>query len=271
MRIGWIGLGDMGLGTAVKMAAAGFPVTGYDIRPIAPEAAPGVRLAVSPAEAAAGCDLLAIAVYSDDQVEGLLLGPEGLLPSLAAGTIVAIFTTGTIASIQKIAAAAPHGVSVLDTCFSRRHEFLTTGDMVLLVGGDGAALDRCRPFFAPFARETYHVGGTGAGRAIKLVNNLLFYAQFQMANDALGLAESLGLDRTLAAEMILKCTGASDAQNIFLLSDWRERRKVIDAFMVKDVAAALAVAREAKVDLGYLEPFVAAVTAQDRQRGRELQ
>ncbi len=264
MRIGWIGLGGMGLGTSVKLAAAGFPVTGYDIRSIASADAPGVSLAASPAEAAAGCDLLAIAVYSDEQVEGLLLGEGGLFSTLAPGTIVAIFTTGTIDSVRKLAAAAPAGIVVLDTCFSRRQEFLHSGDMVLLVGGDAEALDRCRPAFAPFAREIYHVGEVGAGRAIKLVNNLLFYAQFEMALNALGMAEALGLDRRTTAEVVMKCSGGADAQNIFLLPDWVERRELAQSFMVKDVSAAKEAARQAGVDLGYLEPFVAAVTSRDR-------
>ena len=107
MRVGFIGLGDMGLGTSVKLAAAGFEVTGYDIRPLAQDDAPGVRLVGSASEAAANSELLAIAVFSDEQVEALLLGPDGLFRTLAEGTIVAIFTTGTIESVRKLAAAAP--------------------------------------------------------------------------------------------------------------------------------------------------------------------
>ena len=265
MRIGWIGLGGMGLGTSVRLAAAGFEVAGYDVRPIAPADIPGVSLAASPAEAAAGCDLLAIAVFSDDQVEGLLLGDDGLFSILAPGTVVAIFTTGTLDSVRKIAAAAPAGIAVLDTCFSRRTQFVHSGEMVLLVGGDPEALDRCRPAFAPFAHEICHVGEVGAGRAIKLVNNLLFYAQFEMAHDALRFAEALGLDRRTTAEVVMKCSGGSAAQNLFLLPDWVARRELAQDFMVKDVSAAKQVAQAAGVDLGYLEPFVAAVISGERK------
>src|SRR5262249_37229203 len=156
--------------------------------------------------AARGCEALCIAVFSDEQVESLLLGPEGLFGSLDDNVVVAVFTTGTVASARKLAAAAPRGIAVLDTCFSRRSEIQASGDLVLIVGGDGAALDRCRPCFASFALEVHHVGASGAGRALKLVNNLLFYAQAQMANDALRLAEGFGLDRRAVVEVMLKCT-----------------------------------------------------------------
>lgn len=262
LRIGWIGLGVMGLSTAKKIAAAGFDVTGFDIKPIAPEEAPGVRLAGSAREAVEGCDLLCVAVYSDDQVEELLTGPQGLFECLDDNVVVAVFTTGTIASARKLAAAAPPGIAVLDSCFSRRSDVFASGDMVLMVGGDAAALDRCRPAFAPFALEIHHVGASGAGRALKLVNNLLFYAQRWMADDALRLGESLGLDRQRAAAVLLKSTGASDAQNIFLRPDWREAIMFRREFMIKDVSAAAEAAREVGVDLGYLTAFVNACTAE---------
>jgi len=268
MRIGWIGLGVMGLSTAKKVAAAGFDVTGFDIKPIPPEAAPGVRLVDSAHDAAEGCDLLCVSVFSDDQVEDLLLGPHGLFASLNDNVVVAIFTTGTIASVHKLAAAAPRGIAVLDTCFSRRSDIQHTGDMVLMVGGQAAALDRCRPAFAPFTLEIHHVGASGAGRALKLVNNLLFYAQRWMADDALRLAEGLGLDRRTTAEVLLRCTGASDAQNIFLRPTWREAFTYMHPFMIKDVSAAAEAAREAGVDLGYLTAFVAACTSRDAQPSR---
>jgi 3-hydroxyisobutyrate dehydrogenase-like beta-hydroxyacid dehydrogenase len=179
MRVGWIGLGRMGLRTAKKVAAAGHRVVAFDIKPPKPDDAQGLILAGSAREAAEGCELLCVAVFSDDQVEDLLIGKDDLFHVLRPRAVVAVFTTGTIASARKVAAAAPPGIAVLDTCFSNRlgDGILASGMMNLLVGGDAAALERCRPALEPFARAIYHLGDSGAGRAMKLVNNLLWVAQ----------------------------------------------------------------------------------------------
>ena len=191
MRVAWIGLGHMGLPTAKTVAGAGHSVTAYDVQPPDPREAPPLILKGSAREAAAGCDVVCIAVFSDDQVEDVLTGPDGLFPILQPGAVVAVFTTGTVASAKRLAAAAPPGIAVLDTCFSRTNAMLKAGgELNLLVGGDAAALERCRPVLEPFARAIFHVGGSGAGRAIKLVNNLCWAAHNHISAEALRLALS---------------------------------------------------------------------------------
>jgi 3-hydroxyisobutyrate dehydrogenase-like beta-hydroxyacid dehydrogenase len=146
MDVAWIGLGHMGLPTAKTVARAGHRVTAYDVKPPTPEAAEPLILKGSAREAAAGCDVVCIAVFSDEQVEDVLMGPDGLFPILKPGTVVAMFTTGTMASAKRLAAAAPEGVAVLDTCFSRNNAMLKAGgELNILVGGDAEALERCRP------------------------------------------------------------------------------------------------------------------------------
>jgi 3-hydroxyisobutyrate dehydrogenase-like beta-hydroxyacid dehydrogenase len=264
MDVAWIGLGHMGLPTAKTVAAAGHRVRGFDVRPPAREAAEGLTIAASPREAAEGCDLLCIAVYSDDQVEDLLIGLEGLFPHLEPGCVVAVFTTGTIASARKLAAAAPPGIAVLDTCFSRQHAMIPSGELHLLVGGDAEALGKARPALIAFARSVHHVGGPGAGRAIKLVNNLLWVAHNQLALDARRLAEGLGLDPQATLQVILACSGASDSQNVFSKPGWEKTLAFMQPYMVKDATAAAEAAREAGVDLGVLGAVTAAYTGESQ-------
>jgi 3-hydroxyisobutyrate dehydrogenase-like beta-hydroxyacid dehydrogenase len=252
MKVGWIGLGHMGLPTAKRVAAAGHPVTGYDVRPPTPADAERLQIVDTPRAAAEGCDLLCIAVFSDEQVEELLLGPEGLFSVLAPGAVVAVFTTGTIASARRLAAAAPNGVAVLDTCFSRQVAMIPSGELNLLVGGEAEALDRCRPALAAFARTIHHVGPSGAGRAIKLVNNLLWVAHNQIDMDARRFAEGLGLDADAALRVILECSGANDSLNVFARPSWRQTYDFMQPYMVKDASAAAQAARDAGVDLGGL-------------------
>ena len=261
MKVAWIGLGQMGLPTAGKIAAAGHALRAYDIKPPAPDAAGGLTLVGSPREAAAGCDLLCLAVFSDAQVEEVLSGPEGVMGGLKDGAIVAIFTTGSVASVQAIAAAAPRGIAVLDTCFSRMQSEMASGRLTLLVGGEAEAIDRARPVFDTFARQIFHVGGSGAGRAIKLVNNILFAGHLQLAADALRLAQGLGLERGASAAALIQCSGASDVMSRFVDEDPAPMLDMARRYMVKDVAAAADAAIDAGVELGTL----GAVTATYRE------
>jgi 3-hydroxyisobutyrate dehydrogenase-like beta-hydroxyacid dehydrogenase len=258
MRVGWIGLGSVGLPSAIRIAAAGHRVVACDLEPPRPEDAPGVILTGSPAQAAADCDVLCLMVFSDDQVEALLLGDGGLFSHLAEGVPVAIFTTGTIAAVKALAAAAPPGVPVLDACFSRRQEQAVPGEYMLMVGGDAAAVERARPVLQAFAPHIHHMGPVGSGRAVKLVNNLLWVANNQLTVDAMRFAEGLGLDPQAALAVILKASGAADTQNVFLNRAWPDVFAGMTRYMTKDAAAAVRTAREAGVDLGALGAAVAA-------------
>src|SRR5262249_2091740 len=151
-------------------------------------------------------DLVCLALFSDEQVETVLAGPEGLFPLLKPGTVIAMFTTGTIESAKKMAALAPSGISVLDTCFSRAGD-MTSPKPNVLVGGDADALGRCREVLEIFAAEIFHLGPSGAGRAMKLINNVVWVAHNQLVMDALDFAAALGFDRYETAKIIDKSSG----------------------------------------------------------------
>jgi 3-hydroxyisobutyrate dehydrogenase len=257
MQIAWIGLGHMGLPTAKKVAAKGHVVRGYEIRPLAPEDTVGLTMCGSAREAVVGCDLVCLSLFSDDQVEELLDGQDGLFPVLEEGTIVAIFTTGTIESAKKLTASAPSGIAVLDTCFSRGAGMLETGTMNLLVGGDAEALERCRDVLQIFSHEIYHLGGSGAGRAVKLVNNILWVAHNQLMIDALNFADALGFDRYETAKIVANCSGASSVTQVYT-KPYGEIVEYMRPFMVKDASAAVEAATEIGVGLGPLGEFVRA-------------
>lgn len=266
MRISWIGLGQMGLPTAKRVASAGHEVRGYDTKPLSAESTVGLTLFKTPREAAEGSDLVCISVFSDDQVEDLLMGEEGLFPILNPGTVVAIFTTGTIESAKKLYNMAPAGISVLDTCFSRA-ESNASPLLNLLVGGEIEALDRCRNVFDIFCKEVFYLGPSGAGRALKLVNNLLHVANNQIIRDALNFAEKLGFDRHEAAKIIDKCTGASRATSTYT-KPYDEIVKYMRPTAVKDVSAAVAAARRVGADLGPLGVLVSGYVEEDVPQGR---
>jgi 3-hydroxyisobutyrate dehydrogenase-like beta-hydroxyacid dehydrogenase len=117
-----------------------------------------------------------------------------------------------------------------------------------------------------FARSLLHVGASGAGRAIKLINNLLWVAHNQIAMDARRLAEGLGLDPQAALQVILECSGASDSLNVFARPDWRRTYDFMQPYMVKDASAAAEAAREAGVELGALGAVAAAYISEEEPK-----
>ncbi|MDB5700659.1 MAG: hypothetical protein JWL66_858 [Sphingomonadales bacterium] len=257
MKVAWIGLGQMGLPIAQKVASGGHAVRAFDVKLPDQKDAPNLKLVGSPGEAAEDCDLLCLAVFSDAQVEDVLSGPEGIMAGLKPGAIVAVFTTGSVESIKAIAASAPDGVSVLDTCFSRPQSQRASGKLTLLIGGDAEAIERGRPAFDTFAHAIFHVGPRGSGRAIKLVNNILYAGHLQLAVDAMKLAEGLGLETKATATALVQCSGGSDVLAQFIEGDPQEILDIARRYMVKDVGAAMAAGNAAGVDIGAL----AAVTA----------
>jgi 3-hydroxyisobutyrate dehydrogenase-like beta-hydroxyacid dehydrogenase len=257
MKVAWIGLGQMGLPSAAKVAAAGHQVKGFDVKP--PEnVPPGIEMVASPRAAAEGAEVICIAVFSDAQVEEVLVGSDGFLKDCAPGTVIAIFTTGSIESPQRLAAVAPEGVSVLDTCFSRKGDDAVTGMMTLLAGGDAEGIARGKPVFDAFAHTIVHVGPVGSGRAIKLVNNILFAGHLQLAADALKLAEGLGLDPKRTAGALTRCSGASDVMARFEFDDVAPMLETAHRYMIKDVNAALGAASDKGVTIDALAGATAA-------------
>ena len=257
MNVAWIGLGQMGLPTAKAVAAGGHAVRAFDVK--APDAANSVGLDIvsSPRDAVRDADVVCLAVFSDDQVADVLTGPEGVADLLKPGAIVAVFTTGAIESIRAIAADLPEGVALLDTCFSRMQSEMASGRLTLLVGGDADAIARGRPVFDTFARAIFHVGALGAGRAIKLVNNILFAGHLQLASDALKLAEGLGLARGSTAAALIQCSGASDVMSRFVDEDPEAMLETARRYMVKDVAAAVDAGDDAGVEMAALRAATA--------------
>lgn len=252
MKVAWIGLGQMGLPTAKAVAAGGHAVRAFDVKAPEAENCVGLTMVASPREAVVDADLVCLAVFSDDQVADVLTGPEGVAAQLKPGAIVAVFTTGSIESIKAIAATMPAGIAVLDTCFSRMQSEMESGKLTLLVGGDADAIERGRPVFDTFARAIFHVGASGAGRAIKLVNNILFAGHLQLASDALKLAEGLGLDRSSTAAALIQCSGASDVMARFVDEDPAFMLETARRYMVKDVSAAMDAGKQAGVELAAL-------------------
>jgi len=205
MRVGFIGLGSQGGPMARAIAEAGHPTTLWARREasLEPYADTDAKTAATPAELAANSDIVCLCVVGDADVEELADGPDGLLAHMAPGSILVVHSTIHPDTCKNLAErAAAQGISVVDAPVSGGAPAVEQKQLLVMVGGDEADLEKCRPVFESYANPIVHLGPVGAGQVTKILNNLLFTANLGSAMSALELGESLGVSRTKVCEVL---------------------------------------------------------------------
>jgi 3-hydroxyisobutyrate dehydrogenase len=196
LSVAMIGLGRMGGPMADCVARAGHDVRVFDVAPdaVAPRVAVGARACRSVAEACAGADVVGVVVFDDAQALQVVAGSGGVLDAASPGAVVVIHTTVTVATIETLgSAAAGRGIHLLDAGISGGEPGATAGTLVVMVGGDAAALDLARPVLDTYSAEVVHGGGQGAGMALKLARNAVGYIMMSAAHEALCLTTAAGV------------------------------------------------------------------------------
>ncbi|WEH27599.1 NAD(P)-binding domain-containing protein [Streptomyces sp. AM 3-1-1] len=266
-RAGVVGLGVIGGGVAVSMAARGRVPVVHDIRAHAADDLPGVPAPLSsPAEVARRADVVMVAVVDAEQARAVLTGPDGLLTAAHPGLVVVLQATVALPVVQELAAAcAEAGAGFLD-CGVTPGDRAAEHGMVAIVGGDAATVERARPVLDDWARRIVHCGPVGAGMATKIARNVITYGSWRTVHEAAALAGAAGVDPARLAEVI----EAADPQGRTLLQLLHmrdgadalpgETGRVIAPLMAKDLAAATALAAERGVRVPLVE------VARDRVR-----
>lgn len=216
LRVGFIGLGSQGAPMARRIVDAGYDTTVWARRSttLEPFADTTAKVADSPAELAAASDVVCICVVGDADVEEVLGGEKGVLAGMPAGGIVAIHSTIHPDTCRRLATvAAAQDVSVLDAPVSGGAPAVAQRRLLVMVGGDTDAVDRCRPVFETYGDPVVHLGGVGSGQITKLLNNLLFTANLGTAATALALGEALGVAGPALADVISGGSAGSFALN----------------------------------------------------------
>jgi 3-hydroxyisobutyrate dehydrogenase-like beta-hydroxyacid dehydrogenase len=195
--VGLIGVGLMGEAMAVRLIAAGFSVTGFDIDPArtARLAALGGAPAASAADLARRCDPIVLALFDTDQVEAVVA--QELLPALGEGTgkVLICVSTCDPDRIEELGGrVAAAGLALIEAPVSGTSGQVRRGEGVGLIGGDEAAVARAAPILEALFPGTFHVGGLGAGNRAKLAVNLILGLNRLALAEGLVFAERLGLD-----------------------------------------------------------------------------
>src|SRR6188472_4433598 len=204
-RVALLGLGLMGTGMGHRLLAAGFPLAVFNRNrdKAATLERDGAVVAASPREAAAGASIAVAMVADDHASRAVWLGANGALAGLARGSVLVDSSTLTVEWVRELAAAAAaRGCELLDAPVTGSKTQAASGELNFLVGGSEAALEQARPALAVMSRSIVHVGPTGSGAMLKLINNFLCGVQAVSAGEALALIERSGLDRATAIEVL---------------------------------------------------------------------
>ena len=255
MRVGFIGLGSQGGPMARRIVEGGYDLTLWARRAAAlePFADTAAKTAQSPAELAAGSDLVCLCVVGDDDVTEVLRGDTGVLAGLAPGGIVAIHSTVHPDTCRELAeSAADQRVSVIDAPVSGGGPAAEEGQLLVMVGGDADVVERCRPVFATYADPIVHLGPLGSGQVTKILNNVLFTANLGAAISTLELGESLGLDRNRLCDVLNNGSATSKALTSIAGFGGRtdQLASIAGALLRKDVRHAASIADAASAPHG---------------------
>lgn len=202
-NVGVIGLGQMGLGIARNLDRNGRLAAMWDVRAIDASAFDAQVRWSPPAQLAAMCEVVLFVVPSSREIESCLSGHDGMLQVASPEQILVDLTTSHPDDSRRLAAlAAQHGRHYVDGGMTGGASGADAGRLALMLGGEAAAIDRCRPALAAIATRIFHVGPSTAGHTMKLIHNMILHTTFFATSEGCRLAERAGIDLAKAIEVL---------------------------------------------------------------------
>ena len=199
LKIGWIGLGNMGNPMAKNLLKAGFPLAvlnrtkSKEIELIAA----GASSANSPQELMESCDVIFTMLANDDAVKEVFDGPSGLLSKPDAGKLLIDMSTVSPETSRYLSArCASHQINFLEAPVSGSVKPAQDGTLIILVGGTVENYEKAIPLFNPIGKLAVHVGAAGVGSSAKLAINYLLGLNLQGLAETILFAEKNGVSKT---------------------------------------------------------------------------
>jgi 3-hydroxyisobutyrate dehydrogenase len=256
-RVGFVGAGRMG-GPMIRRLVE----SSHEVRALgrSDEKCQAVRelgadAVTDLAEIGDAADVVVVCVFTDEQVQEVCLASD-LLSTMRPGAVLVIHTTGSPRTAETIAAEA-RGVDVVDAPVSGGPHNIAAGAVTLFVGGSDDAVERVRPVLSSYGDPILHVGPTGAGQAVKLVNNSLFAAQIGLLREAVQVGNRLGVDESNLLASITHGSGASRVgEFVAARGSVAAFVETTGEFIGKDVAVVRKIAAELGTDLGVLDDVI---------------
>lgn len=211
-KIALLGLGLMGSGMAGRLLSAGYSLTVYNRTPEKAQTLveQGARLGHTPAEAVTDAEIVLSMLADDEVCRHAWLGKDGALAAAASGAVLIESSTVTPGWIEELdRAARSRGLNLIDAPVTGSRVQAATGQLLFLAGGDTDVLDIVTPVLETMSRGIVHLGPTGSGARLKLINNFVCGVQAASLAEALSLIEHSGLDVEQALRILTEGAPAS--------------------------------------------------------------
>jgi 3-hydroxyisobutyrate dehydrogenase-like beta-hydroxyacid dehydrogenase len=254
LRVGFIGLGEMGKWMAINVAKAGYPLIVYDIRPdpVRDLAARGASFARSPAEVAKNADCVLLSLPDEHVVEEVLFAENGLTQRLFPGSIVVDLSTidylATLGIEEKLRSM---GMTFIDAPVTGMEARAKEATLTIMAAGDENAVKKIRPILGLLGSTIVYMGKSGNGQLTKLVNQLLFNISAAAMAEILPMAVKLGLDPEIVCQAVSTGTGRTFAVEFFaphiLQNNFKPGYPLIKAY--KDMVSAAEISSKEKIPL----------------------
>jgi 3-hydroxyisobutyrate dehydrogenase-like beta-hydroxyacid dehydrogenase len=262
LRIGYIGVGLMGLPMTRRLLERGYAVTVCDIVPARTDAAKaaGAKVAATPAEAVRDKDIVVLNLPTNEAVELVAFGEHGVASALRPPQLVVDFSTVKVDKGRAFAAKLRQqtGCGWIDAPVSGGPPACAAGTLTVMAGGDAAEIERVRPLMADVAAQFTPMGPSGAGLTAKMINQLIVGCGHAVLAEAVVLAEAAGID----AARIPECLAGGYADSSML-------QKLYPRIVLRDFAPQ-GYARQLLKDLEMLNEFAAGLKSPLPMAGQAL-
>jgi len=212
VKLGFVGLGNLGRHLAAGLLRAGFDVTVHDLEPARGDAliAAGASWSESPRELAERCDTVLTCLPSPAAVAAVLEGAEGVLAGLRPdGAWIDTSTSDPVLTARLAKLAAASGIGVLEAPVTGGVHLAASGELTVIAGGERELFDRHRAVLEALGRRVFYAGPLGAATTLKVITNMLAFVHLVATGEALMLAKRAGLDLGQTFEVIRASSGTS--------------------------------------------------------------
>ncbi|NNE80699.1 MAG: NAD(P)-dependent oxidoreductase [Silicimonas sp.] len=260
MKVGFIGLGNVGSKLAGSLLRNGYDLTVRDLdkEAAAPFLKDGAKWANSPAEMAATCDYVITCLPSPAACSGVMEGPDGLLQGLRTGVIWAEMSTTDATEVRRMATlVADRGAHAIDCPVSGGCHRAATGNISIFAGCDRATFDKALPVLTTLGRRVLHTGDIGSASILKVMTNYLATVNLVSLSEALTTMKAAGLDLATTYEAIRISSGNSfvhETESQVILNGSRDINFTMD-LVLKDIGLFDQIARDKDVPLA-LSPLL---------------
>ncbi len=219
LRVGFIGLGEMGRRMAINVAKAEFPLQVYDVRSqmIEKLVENGAVAGKNPADVGRNNDCIFLSLPGAEEVESVVFGENGIVNGLSSGGIVVdLSTINYLATLRIHENLHAKGITFIDAPVSGAEAGAEDGTLTIMVGGDAKELEKVRNILSVIGKNIVYMGRSGNGQLTKLINQLLFNTSIAAMAEILPMAVKLGLDSEAVSKVVTTGTGRSYALEHFL-------------------------------------------------------